>query len=91
MEAPHDPNAKPGERGYLGPGWDQIRSYGKPEGLADRLLEHIEKLGTDKTLPWVGLGLIDDLRCASEALRAGYAGKGFPAKPSTPPKLEFDL
>lgn len=101
MEAPHDPNALPGQRGYLGPGWDKIRPYGKPEGLADRLLDHIEKLGRDKTLPWVGLGLIDDLQAASDALRAGAAGKGFPAKPTiapyTPPppshnpKMEFDL
>lgn len=44
------------------------RQYGKREGLAARLLEHIERLGKDKTLPWVGLGLIDDLRAASAAI-----------------------
>lgn len=86
MEAEHNPNAKPGERGYLGPGWDKTRPYGKPEGLADRLLDHIHKLGTDKTLPWVGLGLIDDLRAASEAI----SGKPAPVeKPK--PGMEFDL
>lgn len=67
------------------------RPYGKPEGLADRLLEHIDRLGTDKQLPWVGLGLIADLRCASEQLRGPTAGKpleiGNRAKPVayTPP------
>lgn len=86
MEAEHNPNAKPGERGYLGPGWDKTRPYGKPEGLAERLLEHIHKLGTDKTLPWVGLGLIDDLRAASAAI------SGKPVEIEQPkPTMEFDL
>jgi hypothetical protein len=62
------------------------RPYGKPEGLADRLIEHINRLSTDKQLPWVGLGLIDDLRCASEQLRGPTAEKS----PETP-KMEFDL
>lgn len=71
------------------------RPYGKPEGLADRLLEHIDRLGTDKQLPWVGLGLIDDLRCASEQLRgptrAHKPAAYTPPPPSHAPKLEFDL
>lgn len=50
------------------------RQYGKREGLAERLIEHIKRLGTDRTLPWVGLGLIDDLYAASAAI-SGKAEK----------------
>lgn len=63
---PHDPNAKPGQRGYMGPSY--VRPFGREEGMADRLLEHVRILGTDKTKPWVGMGLIDDLLKASEML-----------------------
>lgn len=101
MEAPHDPNAQPGQRGHMS---NYQRPFGKPEGLADRLLEHIHRLGTDKQLPWVGLGLIDDLRAASEQLR-GPTNSGKPLEignrqkpvaytpppPSHAPKMEFDL
>jgi hypothetical protein len=59
------------------------RKYGKPEGLADRLDEHAERMAKDKRTPWLGLGLYDDLQCAARQLR----GQPEPTKPS----LEFDL
>jgi hypothetical protein len=57
--------------------------YGKPEGLADRLDEHVERLGKDKRIPWLGLGIVQDLQCAARLLR----GQPEPTKPT----LEFDL
>lgn len=83
-ETPHDPNAKPGERGYLSRGYEKTRPYGKAEGLADRLEEHAQRLATDKSTPWLGLGLYDDLRAAIAVL------KGQPVPPPAP-KMEFDL
>lgn len=68
------------------------RDYGKPEGVADRLDEHAERLAKDKSTPWLGMGLYDDLRAAASVIRG---------KPQTfdygrerqieKPKLEFDL
>jgi hypothetical protein len=60
----------------------QKPKYGAREGLADRLTEWTERLGKDKYLPWVGLGLVADLKAASAAL------KGAPEKS---PDMEFDL
>ena len=37
--------------------------------LADRLEKWIERLGQDRSLPWVGLGLVEDLKEAIAALR----------------------
>lgn len=51
-----------------------VSPYGKPEGMADRLREHVRRLGTDKSLPWVGLGLCDDLMKAAEMID-GKPGK----------------
>lgn len=82
METPHDPNAKPGQRGYMS-NYMERRPYGKPEGLADRLREHVRKLGTDKDLPWPGMGLIDDLYAAADAI------DGKTSAPRT--EMEFDL
>lgn len=54
--------------------------------IADRLEGWVRRLGQDKSLPWVGLGLIDDLTAAVEVLRNG------PAKPDPrQTALEFDL
>jgi hypothetical protein len=55
--------------------------YGAREELDDRLEDWIHRLGTDRSLPWPGLGLIADLKTAVEVLR------GVPEKP----KVEFDL
>lgn len=54
--------------------------------IADRLENWVQRLGQDKSLPWVGLGLIDDLMAAVEVLRNG------PVKPDPrQTALEFDL
>lgn len=42
--------------------------YGKLPGLAQRLAEHIRTLSTDKYAPFVGLGMIEDLRMVSRFL-----------------------
>lgn len=39
----------------------QDRRYGKISGLRERLDEWMHSLSHDHALPWVGLGLIDDL------------------------------
>lgn len=60
------------------------RVYGSQEGLSDRLLDWIERLSKDKTLPFVGLGLIDDLQAAAELLAGNQS-----IEPA--PMVEFDL
>lgn len=62
------------------------RDFGSPDGLTDRLLNWIERLSMDKSLPWVGLGLIDDLQAAADELSPGTA-----APDPRQPTLEFDL
>lgn len=57
------------------------RVYGKEEGLAERLEKHAAAMETDKTLPWIGLGLYDDLKTAAKLLRGETVA----------PKLEYDL
>jgi len=42
--------------------------HGRPEGLPGRLAMWAERLGTDHSLPWVGLGLIRDLELAMRLL-----------------------
>jgi len=54
--------------------------FGKREGLKERLAEWAERLSHDKTLPWVGLGLIADLELASEIMPEHL-----------PEPMEFDL
>jgi hypothetical protein len=45
------------------------RAYGAREGLEESLERWVERLSTDKSLPWMGLGLIADLKAAVAALR----------------------
>lgn len=66
------------------------RKFGQKDGLADRLDAHAERLAKDKSTPWLGMGLYDDLRAAASVIRG---------KPQTfdygreieKPTLEFDL
>lgn len=44
------------------------RPFGKPENIEKRLAMWVNGLCTDKSLPWVGLGLIDDLKQACRML-----------------------
>lgn len=59
-----DPDAgesRPPPTGYVSP-------YGKPAGLARRLAEWADRMGTDRSLPWAGTGIIEDLKLAAAAL-----------------------
>lgn len=44
------------------------RCFGKPEGIEKRLAMWTRQFSMDKRYPWVGLGLIDDLKCACKML-----------------------
>lgn len=75
------------------------RAFGKPENIEKRLAYWARQLSTNKALPWVGLGLIDDLECACRML-GGDPDKRYPDMRTTkvePPKsvpaapVEYDL
>jgi hypothetical protein len=74
--------------------YDKNRAFGKPENIEKRLAMWSVQLGTDKSLPWVGLGLIDDLKCACRMLGGDpdkrYADIRKP-KPAPEPQVEYDL
>jgi hypothetical protein len=59
-----------------------LPKYGAREGLADRLEEWKHRFGTDRSLPWPGLGLLEDLQAAADALN------GKPEKPQPTPEPE---
>lgn len=70
-----------------------VSPFGKPEGLSKRLDKWASDLGKNSTYPWVGLGLIADLKAAAAVID----GRPIPDEdqepaPKTPePKMEFDL
>jgi hypothetical protein len=81
--------------------YDKNRAFGKRENLEKRLAMWANQLSMDKRYPWLGLGLIDDLKCASREL-GGNPDKQYPdmrkpeARPvegpvSTHGKPEYDL
>jgi hypothetical protein len=45
-----------------------ISPHGKAAGLSDRLSKFAEMLASDKRYPWLGLGIIDDLRAAAAVI-----------------------
>lgn len=45
-----------------------VSPYGKPAGLPRRLAEWAQRMGTDRSLPWAGTGIIEDLKLAAAAL-----------------------
>lgn len=47
--------------GYISP-------YGRPRGLAKRLAAMAERMGTDRALPWLGTGIIEDLKLTASIL-----------------------
>lgn len=47
--------------GYVSP-------YGKPRGLAARLSQWASRMGTDRSLPFAGLGVIGDIKLAAQVL-----------------------
>lgn len=62
--------------------------YGRPEGIAHRLIEWRRTLGADRTYPWAGTGLLDDLVCAAAMLGADVSEF---EPDDRQPELEFDL
>lgn len=57
--------------------YEKNRPFGKSENIEKRLAMWVNGLSTDKSLPWVGLGLIDDLKCACRML-GGNPDKIYP-------------
>lgn len=69
--------------------YEKNRAFGKPENIEKRLAMWQKQLSMDKSFPWVGLGLIDDLKCACRMLGGDpdmwYDGvKPAPKKPAPP-------
>lgn len=64
--------------------------YGARDGLEARLTDWAERLSRDKTLPWIGLGMIADLKAAAAALRGEEEPDEF-ADFKKPVIQEFDL
>lgn len=54
--------------GYVSP-------FGKPQGLAARLAKWASDMGTDRNLPWAGLGIIEDLKLAAQLLNLREFGE----------------
>lgn len=74
---------------------DEQRCFGQPEGIEKRLAMWRQQLSMDKSFPWVGLGLIDDLACACRML-GGDPDKRYPdlrktAPPAPQPEVVYDL
>lgn len=82
-----------------------MNGFGAPEGLPQRLATWANQLSRDKQYPWVGTGLIDDLKCAARLMGvdfdAMFPPQVFVPKPVVeeedefanwkPPVVEFDL
>ena len=62
-----------------------ISPFGKSEGLADRLDKWEKDLSANRTYPWVGLGLLADLRAAAATIR----GEAIPVDPFE--EVDYDL
>lgn len=54
--------------GYLPPPTGYQPRYGALPGLRERIAEWSHRLGTDRSLPWAGLGLIADLEAVLKIL-----------------------
>jgi hypothetical protein len=76
--------------------YDNNRAFGKPENIEKRLAMWATQLSMDKSFPWVGLGLVDDIKCACTLLGGDptkqYADMRSP-KPAPKPAPEpvYDL
>lgn len=77
--------------------YEKNRAFGKREGLEKRLAMWVNRFCYDKSYPWVGTGLIDDLKCACREL-GGDPDKKYPDMRKNPPpepepakSVEYDL
>lgn len=75
-----------------------LMGCGEPEGLGKRLAYWANQLSRDRSFPWVGLGLIEDLKCAARLQGADFDRMfppGFNPQPKPvevpAPSMEFDL
>lgn len=70
----------------------RLGGFGNREGIGERLAYWANQLSRDKRYPWVGTGLIDDLKCAAK-LSGTDADAMFPAEVVQPaaPVVEYDL
>lgn len=59
------PAPEPNVHGYVS---SYVSPYGFVVGLQKRLAEWAVRLGTDRALPWAGLGIIGDLKLAAAIL-----------------------
>lgn len=48
--------------------YDKTRCFGKSEGLGKRLAMWANSLGRNRDYPWLGLGIVDDLKAAAREL-----------------------
>jgi len=72
------------------------RRFGIPDGLGRRMNTWANQLSRDKSYPWVGTGLIDDLKCAARELGAPPFDEMFPlviqtTKPAPQPTPEPEM
>lgn len=67
-----------------------IPNYGYRAALRDRLADWLHRVGHDKTLPWIGLGITSDLRLMLDILD-GVPEAPAPQPEPTPQPVEFDL
>lgn len=68
-----------------------IGGFGKPENIGLRLAAWANQLSRDKAYPWVGTGLIEDLKCAAKLQGVNFDAMfppGFDPKPAPPPPPE---
>lgn len=63
-----DDPPEPNQHGFVSAPRPTHLQFGAVVGLRQRLAEWCTCLGTDRTLPWVGLGLIRDLEIAMQLL-----------------------
>lgn len=66
--------------------YEKNRAFGKPENIEKRLAMWAQQFSMDKRYPWVGLGLIDDLKCACRML-GGDPDKKYPDMRSKGPSV----
>ena len=76
--------------------YEKNRAFGKPENIEKRLAMWANQLSHDKQYPWVGTGLIDDLKIACQMLGGDpdkrYADMRKPKEIPVPQKvMEYDL
>ena len=64
--------------------YEKNRAFGKPENIEKRLAMWVSRFKHDKAYPWVGLGVIDDLKCACRML-GGDPDKQYPDMRTNPP------